>query len=255
MKGINFEYGYKSFYSERASMIKHAGFDSVLISYDEFVEDALHSIQNVGLNIDALHLPYRKMVNNIWLSGDVSEPYLQLLSGCIAYADKKGIRRVVAHITSTDTPPPKNIRGIEFINKLLAVCEKHNVCLCLENLRRLDYLEYIFENCGSRFLGFCFDSGHSSAFTHNQMAFPWEKFGEKLMCVHLHDNNGVEDEHLLPFDGILPWETIAHKIGHFCKTGAVSLELHDGAKARYNVSEEEFLSMAYQRISKIYNLM
>ncbi|MDE6058774.1 MAG: sugar phosphate isomerase/epimerase [Clostridia bacterium] len=255
MKGINFEYGYKSLYSERASMIKRAGFDSVLLSYDEFVEDAMLSIRNAGLNIDALHLPYRKMVNNIWLSGDVSEPYLQLLSGCIAYADKMGIRRVVAHITSTDSPPPKNIRGVEFINKLLAVCEKYNVYLCLENLRRLDYLEYIFEECGSRLLGFCFDSGHASAFTHNPTSFPWEKFGEKLTCVHLHDNNGVDDEHLLPFDGSLPWEVIAPKIGHYCKTGAVSLELHDGARARYNGSEEEFLNMAYQRISKIYNLM
>lgn len=255
MNGINFEYGYKSSYSQRAFMIRDAGFDSVLLSYNEFVEEALINIRKVGLGIDALHLPYRNFVNNIWQSSDVSNPYLQLLSGCIAYADKTGIGRVVAHITSTDSPPPKSISGLEFINRLLEVCEKHNVYLCLENLRRLDYLEYIFGNCESKFLGFCFDSGHSSAFTHNSMSFPWEKFGEKLMCVHLHDNNGKDDEHLLPFDGKLQWGIIAPYIGRYCKTGAVSLELHDGAKAKYNVTEEEFLDMAYQRISQVYKLM
>ena len=32
--------------------------------------------------------------------------------------------------------------------------------------------------------------------------------GDKLIALHLHDNDGISDQHLLPFDGTVNWKNI-----------------------------------------------
>jgi len=50
----------------------------------------------------------------------------------------------------------------------------------------------------------CFDTGHANMAEGVQAAF--HKLKEHIASTHVHDNNGVKDEHLLPFEGKIDWD-------------------------------------------------
>ena len=61
-----------------------------------------------------------------------------------------------------------------------------------------------------KYLKFCLDTGHANI---GEGALEYLKaFPEKLCCVHYHDNNGSNDEHLLVGKGNVPWAAIAAEL-------------------------------------------
>ena len=63
---------------------------------------------------------------------------------------------------------------------------------------------------------------------HRHCRTPWvnyiEKYGHRLITLHVHDNNGAEDEHLLPFDGTVNWREEASLIAKSAYRGSLTLE-------------------------------
>ncbi len=49
----------------------------------------------------------------------------------------------------------------------------------------------------------CFDTGHAHMMGGVQSAF--KTFRERIAAIHIHDNHGEKDEHLLPFEGEIDW--------------------------------------------------
>jgi len=60
------------------------------------------------------------------------------------------------------------------------------------------------------FLGFCFDSGHAMLGWDRVVRFA--PFFERLIALHLHDNDGISDQHLPLYTGVVDWERIARLI-------------------------------------------
>jgi hypothetical protein len=52
-------------------------------------------------------------------------------------------------------PPPLNSLGLNRIKRAVEIAEKYKVNIALENLRNLDYLDYVMQNISSQRLGFC----------------------------------------------------------------------------------------------------
>jgi sugar phosphate isomerase/epimerase len=52
-------------------------------------------------------------------------------------------------------------------------------------------------------LKICFDTGHAHMTGGVQSAF--RALQERIAAIHVHDNHGDEDEHLLPFEGEIDW--------------------------------------------------
>ncbi|MHC1746973.1 MAG: TIM barrel protein [Cellulosilyticaceae bacterium] len=65
------------------------------------------------------------------------------------------------------------------------------------------HLNYIFANIQSERLDFCYDSGHE--YYNHPETDCLSRYGDKLFAVHLDDNFGDDDTHLLPFDGAVDW--------------------------------------------------
>jgi sugar phosphate isomerase/epimerase len=64
-------------------------------------------------------------------------------------------------------------------------------------------------------VGICLDFGH--AFLMGDVGEAVETVAEHLITTHVHDNSGAKDEHLVPFDGKIPWEatlTSMQKVGY-----------------------------------------
>ena len=68
-----------------------------------------------------------------------------------------------------------------------------------------------------------FDSGfikpESFGFTQEIMHNAMVKLGDRIECFHIHDNNGMGDQHLAPYMGVLDWNRFIEGLRaiHFSK--------------------------------------
>ncbi len=74
-------------------------------------------------------------------------------------------------------------------------------------------------------LAVCWDTGHA-----NLMAFDQAKavraLGPRIRCTHLHNNFGMEDEHLPVDDGTVDWESVMRAFRDTGYDGPLTLETH-----------------------------
>ena len=100
------------------------------------------------------------------------------------------------------------------------------------------------------YLGLCYDSGHGNVGGDglDQLA----SLKERLISVHLHDNDGSGDQHNLLFSGTINWERLAGIIAGSAYKKCVSLEV---SMRNSGVEDEiEFLGLAFEtgiRFSKM----
>jgi len=79
-------------------------------------------------------------------------------------------------------------------------------------------------------LGVCLDFGH--AFIGGDVIDEIEMASEHLVTTHLHDNLGVADQHLVPFDGQIDWPTAMMTLRKIGYDGALMLEVAGGTDWR-----------------------
>jgi len=153
---------------------------------------------------------------------------------------------MVVHLSSGNTPPPVSAVGITRLERLIEAAEAMRVRLAFENMRIAEYTRYALDNCDSSFVGFCYDTGHENFWTRD---INWlSLYGNRLFAVHLHDNNGETDAHLLPFDGNIDWQIIAKALPLSAYNGCTALECEFNPKGPYGaMSIEDFLKVAFER--------
>jgi len=92
------------------------------------------------------------------------------------------------------------------------------------------------------YLGLCYDSGHGNMIPDglDQLA----TLGERLISIHLHDNDGRGDQHNLLFSGTVDWPRLADVLADSSYARCVSMEVtmeNAGIDA-----EEAFLARALE---------
>jgi len=244
-------YGYEMPKKQNFELIKQIGFDGVLVWWnDEFGDRDFRNnpklARDAGLFVENMHTPFDK-INDLWLDNlngnDLLEYFLDMVKDCADYQ----IPTMVMHLSYGKTPPPFNELGLERVKRIIGEAEKHNVNVAFENLRLINYLEYVLNNIDSPRAGFCYDSGHHNLyFSHVDLL---EKYGSRLMSLHLHDNHGAADHHLLPFDGNIDWPATMKNIKQTGYTGPLAMEAEN--KGYENLSPEEYLRQLYERAKKL----
>ncbi|MGP8125841.1 MAG: sugar phosphate isomerase/epimerase family protein [Nitrososphaerales archaeon] len=74
-------------------------------------------------------------------------------------------------------------------------------------------------------LGVCLDSGHVNIGGSINPAGAIRKIGHLLWTLHLHDNNGDGDFHLVPGRGNIDWKSVAKALRDVSYKGVLNLEL------------------------------
>ena len=89
----------------------------------------------------------------------------------------------------------------------------------------------LFENLEKQNVGFCLDTGHQSAFSRTSLKVWLDSLGQYLGQLHLHDNNGKNDDHLAMGKGKINFEAFFKALEAIKKAPPViTLEPHeDGA--------------------------
>lgn len=221
-------FGYPLELDERLRLIREAGFKAVLLwwaaqsAYEPPIPEKVETAARRGLTVENAHLHFAG-VNSLWLDGDEGEHYCSELIGLIAEAGVYGVPRLVVHLTRTSSPPPFTDLGFSRFMRMIEVAERVNVDLAFENLKVISPLYEMMSRVDSDRVGVCFDAGH------NHYVCPETRvcrdFAPRIKAVHLHDNNGKKDQHLIPFDGTADWGVIRQELIDSAYTGAWSLEI------------------------------
>lgn len=249
--GIFIWFGYRLPVVQRARLIREAGFEAVLHWWDDSFaeaegaskEEQADLIRREGLFIENAHVPIDQ-VNDLWLDTLSGEAALTRYLSDIDSLAACGIPVAVFHTSNGVHPPPASAIGISRFHTLAERAEKRGIRIALENVRNTHILTETLDAIDSPALGFCYDSGHDQVWSSAPYAL-LSRYQDRLFAVHLHDNNGLEDEHLSPGEGCINWATVRSGIEQSAYRGAYTLE-SDSAKIPATRTAQEHLRLHYQ---------
>ena len=185
---------------EKLDNIKKAGYDGVFLGvYDKketmTLEQQVEYCKKIGLGISMIHCSYvEPKLNGLWIEDNEDGKFTENdLLNQIERIKNFGVKDFVIH-TNGGFDVQNTKEGLTRLKKILTLCEKYDINLCIENLYVSSQVEYIFNNLKSKNLTFCYDCGHDNFLTPGSNLV--EKYGHMLTTTHLHDNNGKADEHL-----------------------------------------------------------
>ena len=177
--------------------IKAIGYDEFFTGmYDKnetmaFAEQMQYA-KKIGLPCTMVHCSYYEPgLNSFWLAGqegeDITNDYINQINQC-----GNVTKNFVVHLNCSTDCPVSEI-GIARLQRILHVCEKYDLNLCVENLCSANEIPYIFSKINHPLLKICFDSGH-----HHWLMPDFnicQEYGKHIATLHLHENNGTIDEH------------------------------------------------------------
>jgi sugar phosphate isomerase/epimerase len=144
----------------------------------------------------AEHIPYQKLIVHLGERTDGWSPRTMehaavALEHLTAFAAPLGVRLLVENLMSEPTTPEHLVTILE-----------------------LSHLDRV---------GICLDLGHAHITVG--VADALATLGERIVSVHMHDNNGSKDEHLWPGDGTIDWPAALASLKALANPPAAVLEI------------------------------
>ena len=122
----------------------------------------------------------------------------------------------------------------------------------MENQGNPDYLDFCFRELSSPRLKFCFDSGHEHYYSPGRDLL--KDYGRLLCALHLHDNDGLHDDHALPFTGTVDWRRLCQRLKEIGYQGPLSLEAQN--KGFEHITDPAaFTTLARERLCQLEGLI
>ncbi len=192
-------------------------------------------IESAGIYVSQIHGPWS------WPPDDTTEEKREIhrkyaersIFGAACIGSENFVIHPVFPWGCDQDPDPEKMWQInrDFLVSLLPAAEKYGVTVCFENMPMTvlaisgpaAILKMVKEINNPR-LKVCLDTGHS-----NILGCPpadaVRMLGKEFLAVlHVHDNNGLWDQHLLPGEGTTDWDDFAAALKEIGFEGTVSLE-------------------------------
>lgn len=262
--------GFDMPYTEQVRLMKKVGFEAFFIDDCKRhapVRELVGLSKELGMEIPSYHAPFNKS-DDLWNPDKIGEIGKNELIECLETCSEFEIPVMVTHaFIGYDDDFVSTQAGIERYGEVARRASELGVRLALENTEGDEYLAILFDALKSeKSIGFCWDTGHELCYNYGKdmMAL----YGNKLICTHLNDNLGIsdfngnrtwhDDLHLLPFDGITDWDSVAKRLAAAEYSAPLSFELSITSKPGrrnndlYSSMEPEiYFSNAYGRACKV----
>ena len=236
---------------ERLEIIKEHGFDGVMLGFsEEYKHIQFELADKFGLAVENVHSPFDRM-NSLWEKRSDSTAIYNRTADCIRICAENNVSKIVVHPTDGLVPPQVTVFGMKNFDGLISTAANYGIKLLFENIQLPDFLDVLFGKFGvSESVGFCYDVGHENCFTKGDDRLM--KHGSLLEALHIHDNDGNSDSHMLPFDGNIDYEPFAKKLKALGYEGSLSLEVFKDRSEKYaQISPAEFVEKAKQAAQKL----
>lgn len=186
-----------------------------------------------------------------WLA---AEPYrreagIELVRNRIAMTAALSGRVIILHASpEPDAETEREAywsRLMASLDALRDTARELGVRIAIEN-GHFDTIEKILSDYEPGFIGLCYDSGHGNI-RRNELN-RLDALKDRLISVHLHDNDGTGDQHNLLFSGTIDWATLAGILAQSGYEGCASMELSMPSSGIED--EPTFLAKAFETGSR-----
>ncbi|MBQ8292110.1 MAG: sugar phosphate isomerase/epimerase [Clostridia bacterium] len=221
--------------------------------YEKYLREVGEEAQQVGVEITQIH--------GLWPTDDrfckQREKDLRLFEKQIRGAYYLGCKKMVVHPvmpygwgSELDKDKVWEL-NIERYKRLTQYAEKYDVTVCTENMpftaydtSRTKALKELIKEIDHPLFKMCLDTGHANV-CREDIAEDVRLLGDDLVALHVHDNKGNWDQHLIPYQGNIKWEEFLAALKEIGYKGCFTLETCVSRNTPEPVREEMRLSLAH----------
>lgn len=255
---------------EQVKLFKKTGFEGFAIDMSGRNVDPSPLVKlakEESMFVEYIHAPFNKS-DDMWMDGEIGDIAVKELLEHLEICANHEIPTLVAHtFIGFDSDNIPTEIGIERYGMLAKRAAELGVKLALENTEGEEYLFALMDAFKEeKSVGFCWDTGHELCYNRGRDLMAM--YGNRLIVTHLNDNLGVKDYegkityiddlHLLPFDGISDWNSIAEKLAKFGFNGPLTFELNTKSKPGRHENDkysampiEQYIAEAYNRACRV----
>lgn len=222
---------------EGFKLIKDTGFDCVDYNIDNFLPSTAirtgeltdffdKSVEEIceclaptkaaaerhGIAFSQMHAPFPLHVAG---KDSVNTYMMMVAEKTLAAAAYLGCPAVVMHPFTHPCKEYQKEVNLGMYRAMMPAAKKYGVKVCLENLfensRKVPregacamaeeacwYVDTLNAEAGEEIFGFCFDVGHANLLRKNIREY-LRAIGHRLTILHIHDNDGMFDSHMVPY--------------------------------------------------------
>ncbi len=122
--------------------------------------------------------------------------------------------------------------NLDFFGQLLKTAKKLGVTICVENTPFTDFslatpqqVKALVDEINDDNFKICLDTGHVAVFPELSVGDSVRLLAKDIKVLHTHDNNGLADQHLPPFEGVINWQDFSAALKEIGFDGVLSLEV------------------------------
>ena len=184
------------------------------IDEPEFLEKLKSAAETFRLGFSGAHAPFGDKWD-IGIDSRYADAMIEKQGQALRNAAKLGIDSMTFHVRTGNFDA-----AVGQLRALIPAASSSGVVIAVENgddVNDFALLNRLIAAADSPWVGGCLDTGHA-----NMGAFAAgitladlirtpevRKFSGRIVVVHVHDNHGAKDEHLLAGDGAIDWEVVA----------------------------------------------
>lgn len=199
-------------YKTRLDIYKQVGFNEIALYIDENYinqnekyEDIINYAYSINLKINQAHVDYK--ISNL-ICDKTTNKYFDYIESKLYECKKFGINYLVAHSSMGNNPPELDEEDLKKLSCLLEKFKENKIYLCFENVRVNKNLDKAL-SLNHPNLKVCFDLGHAHCYADEYELF--EKYKDKIICSHLH-NNFKSDTHNILSQGEIDYKYFVEKL-------------------------------------------
>jgi len=236
------------------------------------IQQIRRKIKEYGIEVNDVH--GSEGCEKFWYSADESARLagVDLVKNRLDLAAHLGGDAVVMHVYPEPNDPGDNEIFWTQLQRTLDTLEEHarmrGVRIAVENLvdfpgvrsgsvtfaearDNWETIGKIFSRYSPDFVGLCFDSGHSNLGRDRLDGL--NPFLDRLLVLHLNDNDGSSDQHHLPFSDTINWSRVVRSIDKSSYDKPLNLEI---AMRNSEIEDEsEFLRQGLASCERITSMI
>ena len=237
-------------------MVKEIGFDGLFsgeVHGDDF--ESMKRVRRIANETGLLYeFSHSKIpgCKELWRHSGKGQDYVKLLKRNIDNCARLEIPILVVHCQPEYQTEPDMALGLGLLEPVVRYAEDAGVKIAFENIDHPQCLLQTMAHFTDAHVGFCYDAGHEACRGYGYEFLPL--VGDRLICTHIHDNDMIDDLHLIPFDGKIDWQRVMQQLKECHYQGPLTLELRYG-KFYEGVSETEFLKKSFDAVKSLRDMM
>lgn len=228
--------------------------------WEDYVREIGELGRRWGVVFRQSHLPYY----DIFKEPELNPVMEELIRRSIIGSAMLGVRWAVTHPgTVYDAGHDMEVskeRNLAYYAKHLETARENGIGICLENdfeyhpaqPRQRIYCASVYELVelvdafgDPDHVGVCYDFGHGNLCGGGFHRQNLNVIGSRLHAIHVQDNHGTLDEHLLPFHGNINWAEAMAGLADIDYQGDLTYEIQEFG--RYFPNDQKHLVVEYSR--------